>query len=58
MDAPSFISATSNVNSDDDLPEHLNNLTIPPAISHILKVLVDHLGDEIDIAAFHPQIGV
>jgi hypothetical protein len=57
MDAGSLIAATSNVSSDDELPEHLDNLKIPPAAGLLLKDLAAHLGNEIDISLTHPSAG-
>lgn len=58
MDAASLIAATSNVSSDEELPEHLNNLKVPsPAIALLLKDLAAHLDNEIDISLTHPSIG-
>lgn len=57
MDAASLIAATSNVSSDDELPEHLDNLKIPPAAGLLIKDLAAHLGNEIDISLTHPSAG-
>jgi hypothetical protein len=57
MDAGSLIAATSNVSSDDELPEHLDNLKIPPAVGLLFKDLAAHLGNEIDISLTHPSAG-
>jgi len=57
MDAGSLIAATSNISSDDELPEHLDNLKIPPAAGLLLKDLAAHLGNEIDISLTHPSAG-
>ena len=57
MDAASLIAATSNVSSDEELPEHLNNLKIPPPVALLLKDLAAHLDNEIDISLTHPSIG-
>lgn len=58
MDAHTLIGATSSVGSDEELEEHLDNLGAPQAISHLLKVLIEHMGDEIGLSVTHPQLGL
>lgn len=57
MDAQTLISATSNVSSDDDLEEFLST-SVPPHISLIAKILINHLGDEVNMTALHPSFGI
>ena len=58
MDAGSLIGATSNVSSDEEFDEYMNGLSnLPPQIIPILKDLVAHLGNEIDLSLTHPAIG-
>lgn len=58
MDAGSLIAATSNVTSDEEFDDYLNGITcVPPQIIPLLKDLVAHLGNEIDISLTHPAIG-
>lgn len=60
MDAYTLISSTSNVSSeeDDELVKHLDGLAIPPAIAHLIKVLIEHMGDQVCLSVTHPQIGM
>ncbi len=58
MDADSLIGATSSIGSDEELEEHLKNLALPEAIGHLLKVLVEEMGDEIGVSVTHPQLGL
>ena len=57
MDAASLINATSNVSSDEEFPEHMDNLKIPPHVALLLKDLAAHLDNEIDISFTHPSFG-
>jgi hypothetical protein len=58
MDAQTLIGATSHVSSEEDeLEQHLDTLRVPPAIRKLVKVLIAHMADEIDISIVHPQIG-
>ena len=57
MDAATLISATSNVSSDDELEEYLTN-SVPPHIALIARILIKHLGDEINFTALHPHFGI
>jgi hypothetical protein len=57
MDAASLIAGTSNVSSDDELPEHLNNLKIPGPVALLVRDLAAHLDNEIDISLTHPSAG-
>ena len=58
MDASTLISSTSHVSSEDEeeLEEHLK--TFPYGLGELLKILIEHLGDEIDFSVVHPQLGV
>ena len=56
MDAGSLISATSNVSSEEEFEEYLNNL--PGALQTLVKMAVDHLGDEVEFSVCHPHVGV
>jgi hypothetical protein len=58
MSALSLIDATSNCSSDEDLNEHLNNLDAPPALGKLLKILIEHMADEVEGTITHPQMGV
>ena len=60
LDASTLIGATSHVQGEDEdeLKDHIDNLGMPPVISNLLKTLIKHMGDEIDISATHPQLGV
>jgi hypothetical protein len=53
MDADSLIGATSSV-SDEEFEQHLQNLSLPPAIGHLVGVLVEHMGDELNLSITHP----
>jgi hypothetical protein len=57
MDANTLVGATSGVSSDDDLEEHLNT-QVPQPIAVIFRILMKHLGDEIEFSALHPHLGV
>jgi len=55
MDAQTLIGATSHVSSEEDeLEQHLDTLRVPPAIRKLVKVLIAHMADEIDISIVHP----
>lgn len=59
MDAFSLIGATSGVSSDEEFfEEHLPGLDAPEAIVHLLRVLVEHMGDEVALTVTHPQLGL
>ena len=58
MDASTLVGATSNVSSDDELEDHLNNLKVPDALAHLIRVLAAQMGDEITLTATHPQLGL
>lgn len=58
MDALSLIHATSNCSSEEELPEHLKNLEAPPALGHLLQILIDHMADEVNASVTHPQLGL
>jgi hypothetical protein len=54
MDADSLIGATSSISSDEEFEQHLKNLAMPPAIGHLLAVLAEHMGDELNLSVTHP----
>jgi hypothetical protein len=58
MDAHSLIGATSSIGSDEELEEHLKVLALPESIGHLLKVLIEHMGDEMNLTITHPQLGL
>jgi hypothetical protein len=59
MDANTLIGATSSITSDEDLEEHLNTLAQNNgAVGLVLRILIKHLGDEIEFSALTPHIGV
>ena len=55
MDAFTLISSTSNVTSDEeeDFEEFLNT-SVPPALAKLIRIVVEHLGNEIDFSIVHP----
>lgn len=58
MDANNLVGATSNVSSDDQLEEHFESIqTFPPLIT-LLKALIKHMGDEINLSVTHQHVGV
>ena len=57
MDAATLVSATSNVSSDDELEEYLEQ-SVPPHIALIARILIKHLGDEVNFTALHPNFGI
>jgi hypothetical protein len=56
MDASSLISGTSGV-ADDGFDEHLAE-EVPSHLVELIKIAMDHLGDEIDFSFAHPQLGI
>lgn len=58
MDADSLIGATSGVSSDEDFETHLANLDMPPAVGHLIGVLCEHMGDELNLSVTHPHLGL
>ena len=58
MDADSLIGATSAISSDEEFTQHLDRLEMPPAVGHLLAVLCENMGDELNLSVTHPQIGV
>jgi hypothetical protein len=58
MDAGSLIAATSNVTSDDEFDEYISGISsLPPQIIPLLKDLVAHMGNEIDVSLTHSAVG-
>jgi hypothetical protein len=59
MDAFTLISSTSNVSSDEeaDYEEFLTS-AVPHPLSAVLRLLNEHLGDQIDFSVVQPRIGV
>jgi hypothetical protein len=56
MDASSLISGTSGV-AEDGFDEHLAE-EVPPHFVELIKIAMEHLGDEIAFSFAHPQLGV
>jgi hypothetical protein len=56
MDASTLIGATSGISTDEDLEEHLKTLSEKTAI--IFRIMMKHLGDEIEFSALHPHLGI
>ena len=56
MDALSLISATSNVSSEEEFDEHLDNM-VPPPLASLIRIAMEYLGDEIEFSFAHPQFG-
>ena len=57
MDAMSLISATSNVSSEEEFDEYLQTEVHPP-LAEIIRIAVEHLGDEVEFSFAHPQLGL
>lgn len=57
MDAATLISATSNVSSEEEFDQHLEE-NLPTEWAGIAKLLIDNLGDEINFSALHAHLGV
>lgn len=59
MDAKNLVDATSNVSSDDLLEEHFDSIqsSFPPLIK-LVKALITHMGDEIDVSVTHQHVGL
>lgn len=58
MDAKNLVDATSNVSSDDLLEEHFDSIQTFPPLIKLLKALIKHMGDEIDLSVTHQHVGV
>jgi len=57
MDALTLIHSVGGCSSDDELENHLNTV-IPPPFGPLIKVIIDHLGNEINYSVIQPKIGV
>ena len=58
MDANTLISSISGISSDEELEQHMTSLAAPEAITHLMKVLIEHMADEVNFTVLHPQLGV
>ena len=52
MDAFTLIESTSAISGEEEFEEKMN--AIPPVVSKILRIAIEHLGDEIDFSFAHP----
>lgn len=57
MDALTLIHSVGGCSSDEELDDHLNGLLMKP-FDDIVKLLIEHLGNEIIFSVVQPRIGV
>lgn len=58
MDAFTLIMSITSIATDEEFDESLKSSGIPEPLYHLIKLGVDHLGDEIDFSVAHPQLGL
>lgn len=56
MDAATLIGAVSGISSEEEFEEKLSE--IPPQFALLIRIAIDHMGDEIDFSFAHPQLGL